>query len=66
MITRNPRRTDKTIAARTLVGKVRSGWFDVQRCHERRSQPGSCLAGTLCRRRQLRRSEFHITCSDIR
>jgi hypothetical protein len=66
MITRNPRRTDKVTTARTLVGKVCSGWFDVQRCHDRRSQLGSCLAGPLCRRIQLRRIEFHTTCSDMR
>ncbi|SPF03406.1 hypothetical protein SMA5143A_4179 [Streptomyces sp. MA5143a] len=54
MITRNPRRTDKAITARTLVGKVCSGLFDVRRCLDRRSQSGSCLSGPFGHRRQLR------------
>lgn len=48
--------------ARTLTGKVCSGLVDVRRCLDRRSQPGSCLAGPLGHRRQPRRIEFHITC----
>jgi hypothetical protein len=61
-ITRSPRRTDKAIVARTLKGKVCSGLVDVRRCLDRRSQPGSCLAGPLGHRRQLQRIRYHIIC----